>query len=126
MRMKRVVRFFIICALTGGCMVACKKDDAPEPTPAEPVNCDNDNVGYANRIEALVVTHCRGCHNNNIQNGGLNLATFALVQEQALNGNLVNAIYGTGGLASMPPGGSLSACDLEAIEIWVENGAEND
>lgn len=89
--------------------------------------CDNSDVHFSTHIEPLVSTKCRGCHNNSLMNGNTNLTTYAQISGIALNGAFMSSITGTNGFVQMPyQGNALSDCEVEAVTLWIENGAPND
>lgn len=107
-------------------LIACGKDDDDETSGnASEQPCNNEEVTFALRVEPIIANSCRGCHNNAISNGGQRLVTYAQIAEIANNGALMHSVNGTGGFSQMPPNGSLSACDKEALQAWVNDGAPN-
>ena len=109
----------IALALTAA---ACTRDNEDEPI-VPPADCDLTDVSYETRVDQIIATSCRGCHNNNTQNGGVSLATKAQVQAQANNGQLLDAVYGRNGVSQMPPSSSLPDCDIAVLQAWVDAGA---
>lgn len=109
-------------------VVGCKKDDPDPPhTNGDDAPCDTTNVGYTSRVNQLITTKCRGCHNDIMLSGGLSLTGYAPVRELALSGALMHSVNGTGGFALMPPNGNvLTACEKQVVQLWIDNGAEED
>src|SRR5919109_3763569 len=53
------------------------------------VLADGKNPNFADDIAPIVKQHCAGCHGNDKQKGGLNLATFAEMQKGGSSGGVV-------------------------------------
>ncbi len=91
------------------------------------LDCDTLNVGFSATIAPIIDLHCDGCHNANDPDAGIALTNYTEIANQALNGTLLDAIKAQNGAVAMPYNGNpLSNCDIRAIEIWIENGAQND
>ena len=88
-------------------------------------DCDTLNLTYTADIVPLVSTNCISCHSATSASGGVVLETYSQVTDAVTNGNLLQAIRGEAGVASMPPGGSLSTCNLRTVELWVAAGMPN-
>jgi hypothetical protein len=89
--------------------------------------CDNTDVRFSTHIEPLISAKCRGCHNNSLSNGNTNLTTYAQISSIALDGSFMGSITGSNGFVLMPyQGNALSDCEVEAVTLWIENGALND
>jgi hypothetical protein len=89
--------------------------------------CNNTNVTYALTIEPLIVSKCQGCHNNNVSSGSITLEGYANIKTQADNGNLLGTVSHASGFSAMPKNEpKLPECQIESIEIWITNGAQND
>jgi len=89
--------------------------------------CDNSNVTFALTIQPLIVSKCQGCHNNNVQSGNVSLEGYDNVKAQADNGKLVGTTSHAAGFSAMPKNEpKLPDCQVEAIQIWITNGALND
>lgn len=88
-------------------------------------SCDTSAITFAGSVKPVIDNYCVGCHSGGAPSGSVNLDGYQNVYSVAQSGKLVNAIYGTGGLIQMPPGGALSTCDLTKIKTWVKAGAPN-
>lgn len=82
-------------------------------------------VRYSADIRPLLASSCAtdGCHNSSSRQSNLDLSTYADVAKIATDGRLLNRVTGNGPI--MPPSGSLPQCEIDRIEIWVNNGALN-
>ena len=89
--------------------------------------CDTLNVGFSATIAPIIDLRCDGCHSAIDPDAGIALTNYAEISDEALNGTLLDAIKDQNGAVAMPYNGNpLSNCDIRAIEIWIENGAQND
>lgn len=88
--------------------------------------CDTSLFTYSGAVQPILQLNCTGCHNNNTQNGGVNLSTYSGVQTVALNGKLAGSINWSQGYVAMPQGGQkLSDCNIQQITKWINAGAPN-
>ncbi|MCA6073569.1 hypothetical protein [Fulvivirga sedimenti] len=89
----------------------------------ECTECVTENISYSGNIEPILKVSCAtssGCHGNGSSNGVLN--TFSQTKSWADNGLLRKRVIDQ---RDMPPGGGLTACDIEMIRIWLDEGAQN-
>ncbi len=87
-------------------------------------NCDTTNVTFALKIEPLISAKCQGCHSGSTPQGDLSLVGYANVKDEALNGNILDAIQHNGNVVPMPfQSEKLPECEIDLIRIWIENGA---
>lgn len=88
--------------------------------------CDTVNVTYSGTVAPLLQAKCVGCHNANTMSGNINLSTYTGAQVQALNGRMIGAVNHDPGYSPMPKGGNkLPPCEIEALGIWIADGAPN-
>ena len=82
-------------------------------------------VTYSADIGPLLTASCAidGCHNSSSRQSNLDLSTYGDSKRIADDGRLKNRINGIGPI--MPPSGSLQQCDIDKIEIWINEGAPN-
>jgi hypothetical protein len=81
---------------------------------------------YSGAVRPILDLHCIGCHNNSVQNAGVNLTTYTGVQTVALDGRLAGVINWDPGYPQMPFGGEkLSDCNITQIMKWIDAGAQN-
>jgi hypothetical protein len=94
-------------------------------------NCDTAGIiSFSAKVNPLIQTNCVGCHNAGMSRGGVNLDGYAQVKyyaETTRNGVtlLEGTINGMAGFTSMPPSGSLSGCNIRQIELWIDQGKQN-
>lgn len=90
--------------------------------------CDTTGMTYSVNIKPILSTNCYGCHGaaSYQTRSGINLEDFGALTTQVKNGNLLNSIKHTGGVTPMPLNGAqLSACDINKITDWINNGIQN-
>ena len=88
--------------------------------------CDTSLYTYTSAVRPILDLHCIGCHNNTVQNAGVNLTTYSGVQAVALDGRLAGVINWSVGYPQMPFGGQkLSDCNITQIMKWINAGAQN-
>jgi hypothetical protein len=119
--MQGVVRAFILAAIAALLMPGCYYDVEEE---LYPPSCDTSNVTFSGKINTIIQNRCAtpGCHVAGGTGPG-DFTSYAGLQPALQDGTfesqvLVNKV--------MPPTGSLSPCDLNMIQVWVNNGALND
>ncbi|HMU71327.1 MAG TPA: cytochrome c [Ferruginibacter sp.] len=83
-------------------------------------------VSYGQHVLPILQQYCYGCHSGNAPGGNIAMGTWSADNAIAINGKLYGTIAWAGGFSPMPQGGSkLSACNIELIKKWVDNGAPN-
>lgn len=131
MKRKVIVGFCVTLVITV-CMIGCTnyKYNQEYPAPVVKPVCDTTNMSFATNIQPILNQYCTTCHNSSgsaagygdYTSYGRNLSSYAN------NGTLVSDITNTD-LASvhhMPQNAaSLSACQIEQITAWVNEGAPN-
>ncbi len=87
--------------------------------------CDSlENVTYTSHIEQITQTNCAisGCHTGTSPGGGLFLETYQQVKAIGEDGRMSTRVLV---MQDMPPSGPLSACEMEAIQAWINAGTPN-
>tara|TARA_Y100000589_G_scaffold325106_1_gene362401 strand:+ start:24263 stop:24925 length:663 start_codon:yes stop_codon:yes gene_type:complete len=88
--------------------------------------CDTTNVTYSNQIATILNNYCTGCHNTNNASGGWDLSNYNGVKASVDAGRFWGAVNWEPGFSAMPKNGNqLSVCDLRAIKLWLDAGAQN-
>jgi len=87
-------------------------------------SCDSSAAAYAANIEPILATSCRSCHSGAAPSKGIRIENYTDAAALAADGRLLGVLNGNG-YVQMPPGGSLDACSLNAIEEWVLQGYPN-
>lgn len=110
-----------------GTLSSCYYDNKEDLYKNFDTSCDTTGViSYSMELQSVFMNNCAisGCHSGPTPQSNLDLGLYADVKSIADNGNLVGRITGSSG-PLMPPSGSLSACDIEKITVWVNRGANN-
>jgi hypothetical protein len=89
-------------------------------------DCDSTKFTFAETIQPLINSHCKGCHNTKVMNGSVNLDNYHSVAAIANNGKLYGTISHSVGFIPMPFNSSkLSKCLIAQVRLWVESGSPN-
>jgi len=120
---------FIICGLLI-VFSSCYNDKADklyvQPTVT---TCDTSNVTFSGTVNPIIQANCgtgnSSCHATGAVSG-FDYTSYAGIYRNATTGLLLPAIQHTGSLPYMPLNATqLSACDIQQIAIWINNGALN-
>ncbi|MBM3982028.1 MAG: hypothetical protein FJ304_17550 [Planctomycetes bacterium] len=95
---------------------------------------DAKNPNYEDDVLPIMKQSCTNCHGNDKQKGGLNLATYAAMQQGGSSGAVVvpgnpgkSRIYSLSAHLDepkMPPSGNkIADAQLATLKLWVEQGA---
>lgn len=90
--------------------------------------CDTANVTFAAVVNPILANNCQSCHNSGIASGNVRLDSYAEIKKYVDNGKLLSAIKQEGTLAKAmppPPSAPLGDCQINQIEVWINNGAPN-
>ena len=119
------MRYIIIMALVVVSITGCYYDHANLVYPQ--ATCTITTATYSANVTSILNANCYSCHAGNAAaGGGIKLDTYASLKTYVNNGQLMNSINQKGGIPAMPLNGSkLAACDINAIQIWINNGAIN-
>lgn len=117
-----MVKSLLFLMLIGLLMTSCYYDSEEYLYPQTAV-CDTSNVLFSNTIKPVIDDYCVSCHSGGTPSGNVSLENYDQIKTHALDGHLMDALYGTGGAQQMPPGGSLSTCNLAKFKIWITAGA---
>lgn len=91
--------------------VSCSSDDDDDLGP----NDNPTSITYTNTIKAIIDGNCTGCHGNPTSNGApMSLVSKANVQDAISNRNLIGRVEN----GSMPPNGTLSSTQINALKSW--------
>jgi len=99
--------------------------DCPEKT------CDTTGtISFARQVLPAINTNCTGCHNTNGANGYVLLDSYdniKITAEKIRNNTslLLGAINHLSGFTAMPPRTMLDKCTIRKIELWIEQGKNN-
>ncbi len=87
--------------------------------------CDMNNITYSNTISPIIQNKCTGCHSGGNPAGGVKITNYTEVKTLADNGTLSGTINDKAGYPIMPPSGKLPDCDIQQLEKWMNDGAQN-
>jgi uncharacterized membrane protein len=88
--------------------------------------CSEETATYSGSVSAIIENNCLVCHSQSENSGGITLETHAQVKAHAERGALLGAVSHSGGFSPMPKNApKLSDCDISAIRMWIEGGAQN-
>ncbi len=87
--------------------------------------CDTTNVTFSGSVWPLIQRKCTGCHSGTPPQGGIPLTNHAQVSAFALSGLLLSTMRGEPGFSLMPPGNAVPACEIDLIQLWIDDGAPN-
>lgn len=86
--------------------------------------CDTTNVTYSASVAPVFSGYCNSCHSGSNPSGNIKTDSYASVSANITR--IRGAINHQSGFLAMPQGGgSLSACDLTKIDIWIRKGKLN-
>ncbi len=90
-----------------------------------PGQCDMNNIMYSNTISPIIQNNCTGCHSGGNPAGGVKITNYSEVKTLVDNGSLSGTINDKAGYPKMPPSGKLPDCDIQQLEKWMNDGAQN-
>ncbi len=89
-------------------------------------SADTVNVSLAAFILPLLRANCFSCHGNGSNLGNVSLDTYDDVKALAVSGRLLGSISHSAGFAPMPEGADkLDDSSIDAVRIWIDEGASN-
>ena len=104
---------------------SCYYDNVEELYPQAPA-CDTTNVTYSVTVWPIIESKCFGCHSGNNPGGNIFLRNYTDVVVVADDERLWGSINHETGFTAMPKNlPKLSECELAAIRIWIEEGAQD-
>ncbi len=102
-------------------LVACKTEVVEDLLP-----CNTINVTFSETIEPIISNNCYRCHDNSRAFGGVRLEGYSNVLNYVNNGKLIGVIKHEDGFSTMPQDASkLQDCLIEQLEIWINDGAQD-
>ena len=127
MRIKETLTWLAL-ALTLACYlmapVGCYYDVEEDLYPT--TGCDTVDVSYSAVVLPLLEIACYGCHDDANNLGGISIEGYDKLKPFADNGALVGVIRHQDGYSPMPQNqGPLPECDIQKIEAWIADGAQN-
>lgn len=94
--------------------------------PSDENGCNLSAVSFADDIQPVINTNCRGCHSGSMASGGVHLEDYNTISAVAQSGRLFGAVAHLSGYEPMPLGGDkLPQCTIDQIEAWIKAGTPN-
>lgn len=86
---------------------------------SDDMNNPNGDVTYSGSIKNIIDGNCLGCHTEPPVNGApMSLVTFQNVKDAVTGRGLIGRVEN----GTMPPNGTLSAAQVQAIKDWQTGG----
>jgi uncharacterized membrane protein len=95
------------------------------------LSCDTTGtISFASQVWPIIQNNCLGCHGATNPSGGVSLTNYTQVKSYADNLRnstpvILGAIKQLPGFFSMPPSGKLDDCTIRKIELWIQQGKQN-
>ncbi len=90
-----------------------------QPTPPA---TNSTPVSFSTTVQPILTQNCVSCHSGQ----GVNLTTYSAVRNLVVPGNPASStLYSVVAGGRMPPNGSLSQAQMQAISDWIYQGAQN-
>lgn len=122
MTLKTVVRFIIIATISAVFSASCVNNNEFDLYGIP--DCDTTNVTWNSKISAILERNCVTCHGEEISYNGVRHDSYASEMIVVNDGRLRGVVNHRDGYAKMPKNrGKLPACELQLINIWLDNGA---
>ncbi len=85
--------------------------------------CDTTNITWDSKISEIFVNNCVQCHNAELHYRDIRHDTYTEELKVIQSGRLRGAINHLSGYVPMPyEQGKLPACELQLINLWLDNG----
>ncbi len=122
--MKKILLLLIII---GFLFPSCYYDNKEELYQyVQPENCTATTATFIADIVPVIESHCFRCHNNNRQDGNVNLEGYANVKPYVDDGSFYGSTNHEASYSVMPTSGvKIPFCDIEKMRLWIEAGALN-
>lgn len=116
-----MLMFLLIGSLAG--LSSCYYDNEEALYPVRPgtSNCDTANPTYAATIQPIIQNNCQGCHSGGAPSGNLDLTSYNNVVSAVNSKNLFDHLLGSS-YSLMPPSGSLTECNINEFNSWINKG----
>ncbi len=121
----RNLKITIIACLAGVLSITgCYYDNVEE---LYPDGCRTTDVRYTDDvIPILEGNNCLSCHNDEDQQGNINLEGYENVLERVEDGSLMGSIRHEDDWEAMPlTGNKMSNCSIQRLQSWIDAGALN-
>lgn len=89
-------------------------------------SCDTSVVTYSLTIKPTINAFCKGCHTGSLAGGGILITNYTELKAIATDGKLLGTIEYQVGFSPMPKNSpQLSDCNIRQINIWINEGMQN-
>jgi len=122
MRRKPIIHALLIIVLSAVSLISCVSNNEFDlyGTP----DCDTTNVTWDSKISAIMQVNCVVCHGEEVNYNGVRHDSYEREMIVVNDGRLRGVVNHLDGYAKMPKDrGKLPACELNLINIWLDNGA---
>lgn len=120
--MKKVFMTLAIIVMAIG-LTQCTKDSEEALRGG---GCLTENLSYSEDISRIIDIKCNACHSTENRFGGVILDNYDNLSTYANNGKLSCTIEHASGCSPMPQGSDqLSQCNIDKINAWINDGAQN-
>lgn len=124
LRVKAHAYFVLACLAMIFILGSCVYDVESEL--ADPFDCDSFDSSYSLDVVPILEESCYACHSQTEAFGGVVLEGYEALSIWVEDGSFLCSIKHEGGCSPMPQGQpQLAECEIEFINTWIENGAEN-
>jgi Planctomycete cytochrome C. len=95
------------------------------------VTCDTaTTIKFSTQVWPIIQNNCLGCHNVSNASGGVDLSSYTQVKLYADNlrsgtSVLDGVIRQILGFFAMPPSYKLDKCSIRTVELWIQQGKQN-
>jgi len=90
------------------------------------IACLTSELSYSMDIVPILQNDCYNCHSEEANFGNVTLEGYEEILEYVNDESLLGVIKHSSGYSPMPKGGAkLLDCEIEKIEIWINDGAIN-
>lgn len=126
--MKKILPVLLLALLSFPVIFySCYYDNMEYLYPEISTNCDTTHITYSGTVAVIMQNNCLSCHSNSVASsfgGGIRLQDYADVSARI--DRVIGAVRHLSGYSAMPKnGGSLDACSIRQLEIWVKAGKPN-
>ena len=120
LQIKLPVSLLLLALFAGGCYYDVEEELYPD------TGCATENVTYSAVIQPLLAANCYVCHSSAAMLGGIVLEGYDQLLVRVNSGELLGALKHESGYSPMPQNQpKLADCQIEKIEVWIQEGALN-
>ena len=125
--MKRIIISLATVSIFLLFLNSCYYDNAEALYPTLSSTCDTTNVTFSTTIVSILNNNCYSCHSNaTAASSGNNIKVQNYADVVAIAARLIGSVKHTGPYSPMPKnGGTLKACSVTQLDIWIRNGMPN-